>query len=316
MSLSNYIRRTKGEDREDINRLLGVMSDIFYPEPEEGSVQERIVLGQEKRIRTLTLTSGVLDVTAAETKNRHATEAPTLQMPTVCESYPFIHTNNGTFVYEKTTVTKFGGGAIFNGSTNDIEIAFISGSDLDLSETDAFTIAMFVKRANLGVADVIATNRTSLATASQGWTLYWTGGGNLRFEISDGTNERFVQTAIDQDDDLYHSVVITKSTVANESGMKIYLDGSLVDTGGSNALGSITNTNKTMIGDDNTGGSFEFTGSLSWFMILKEEVNATWVTGFNNGFFDWSGGNLVTSIPFVGDETPWTEATSPFCTSS
>ena len=51
-------------------------------------------------------------------------------------------------------------------------------------------------------------------------------------------------------------------------------------------------------------------------MVLKEEVDATWVTNFHNGFFDWSGGNLVTCIPFVGNEDVFAEGTTDFCVSS
>ena len=60
----------------------------------------------------------------------------------------------------------------------------------------------------------------------------------------------------------------------------------------------------------------KLTGSLAWTMILKEEVNSTWVTNFNAGHFDFSAGGLIFFIPFVGDATVFGEATSNYCVSS
>ncbi len=315
MSLSNYVRRTKGEDREDINRLLGVMSDIFYPEPEEGSVQERIILAEERRIRTLSVTDAILDVTTTDTRNRHAVEAARLQMPTVCESYPHTHTTNGSLVQEKTTNTKYGGGSIFDGSSDYITIDHIASSDLDLEITDAFSIAFWMKNTVSSFHGIFG-KRAGFVAGNSGYHVSIEFQGDIRWHFDNGTTRYQVASSQGFDDGVYHSVVCTYDGNSNTNGMKIYIDGSLDATGSSLAItGSIKNTNPLAIGAFSAGAE-KYPGSLAWSMILKEEVSAAWVTGFHNGFFDWSGGNLVTSIPFVGDETLWAEATTPFCVSS
>ncbi len=310
MSLSNYIRRTKGEDREDINRLLGVMSDIFYPEPEEGSVQERIVLGEERRIRTLSVTDAILDVTAAETRNRYAVEAPTLQMPTACESYPLIHSTTGTLTFEKTTGTKYGGGGIFNGSTDYVSIA--DHALLDYTNASSFSMVTFFKTSSNN--ESLMSKRVTLN--QEGYDLFIGATGVIRFVFEDTANAvMYNQSTATYNDGLWHSVVATYDGSNSPTGINLYIDGSL-DTGtdSGTTVGTITNNVSFDFGAQN--GTRLFTGSLAWSMLLAEELNATWATGYNGGFFDWSGGNLVTSIPFVGDETVWAEATSPFCVSS
>ena len=141
--------------------------------------------------------------------------------------------------------------------------------------------------------------------------------GHLFVDLDNGTNRIRIETpSIDYQDGSYHSFVFSFDGSANQSGMKGYVDGSLVVTGTSTALsGSIKNTNTLAFGAGSTGTK-KFTGTMALSMILKEEVDATWVTGFNNGFFDWSGGNQITCIPFTGNEDVWAEATSPFCVSS
>ncbi len=310
MSLSNYIRRTKGEDREDINRLLGVMSDIFYPEPEEGSVQERIVLADERRIRTLSVADAILDVTSTDTRNRYAVEAPTLQMPTACESYSLIHSTTGTLTYEKTTGTKYGGGAIFNGTTDYVYIA--DDSLLDYTTASSFSIATFFK-SSTGNRSIISKRAT---LDQEGYDLRINTDGTLRFAIEDTANAvMFVDSSGVENDGVWHSTIAVYDGTNNSTGMDMYVDGVDVSSNRTgDTLGTITNNISLDFGAQN-GAQF-FTGTLAWSMLLAEAVNATWATGYNGGFFDWSGGNLVTSIPFVGDESVWSEATTPFCVSS
>ena len=310
MSLSNYIRRTKGEDREDINRLLGVMSDIFYPEPEEGSVQERIVLADERRIRTLSVADAILDVTSTDTRNRYAVEAPTLQMPTACESYSLIHSTTGTLTYEKTTGTKYGGGAIFNGTTDYVSIA--DDSLLDYTTASSFSIATFFK-SSTGNRSIISKRAT---LDQEGYDLRINTDGTLRFAIEDTANAvMFVDSSGVENDGVWHSAIAVYDGTNNSTGMDMYVDGVDVSSNRTgDTLGTITNNISLDFGAQN-GAQF-FTGTLAWSMLLAEAVNATWATGYNGGFFDWSGGNLVTSIPFVGDESVWSEATTPFCVSS
>ena len=301
MSLSNYIRRTKGEDREDINRLLGVMSDIFYPEPEEGSVQERIILGAERRIRTLSVTDAILDVTAAETRNRYAAEAPTLQMPTACESYPLSHSTTGTLTPLKTTNTKYGGGMSTDGSSY---ITITDDAFLDTLTTD-ISIAFFLKPKAHSSGDEFLVERNNA------WKIWQTSGDTLNFAIHDGSYNTPVTYDYTSDIDSWISVVCRYNT---SNGQEIHIDN--VSQDADNLTGNITTGSGAVkiLGNgtnDPTNGT-----SMAWLHILDEEVTTSWITGFHGGFFDWSGGNLITCIPFVGDETVWAEATSPFCVSS
>ena len=99
--------------------------------------------------------------------------------------------------------------------------------------------------------------------------------------------------------------------------MKVYTDGVLDGTGvaGPTVSSTIQNTLGFAIGA-RADGANPVGGTMAWVTLLKEEVNATWVTGFHNGFIDMTGGNWLTMVPFVGDEPVWAEATSPFCVSS
>ena len=80
-------------------------------------------------------------------------------------------------------------------------------------------------------------------------------------------------------------------------------------------IGSMKNTDALTIGAESDGG-VPFTGSLAWVMILKEKVNTAWASNYNNGHFDFSGGNLILYVPFIDEETVFGEATTPFCVSS
>jgi len=318
--ISAFVRRgTETADRRDINKLLSLITPIAFAEAEDQGVRERIELGNNKRIKSTTVTAGFPDVLATENRDRLAGEgleslAPTWQMPSACTTYPHTHTTTGSLVYEKTTATKFGAGAIFD-ATQRIDVDYISGSQLDLEITDAFSIAFWMKN-TVGSFHGIFGNRAGFVATNTGYHIAIEFLGDIRFHLDNGTTRYQLSSSTGFDDGVYHSVVCTYSGNSNTNGMKIYIDGSLDATGGSLAItGSIKNTNPVTVGSY-TAGFGAYPGTLAWPMIFKEELSAAWVTAFNLGFYDWSGGNLIFSIPFTGDEEEWTEATTPFCVSS
>jgi len=329
MSIQNYIRRTGNEDREDINRLLGLISDIFYPEPEEGSIQERIELTSEKRKRTETIASGDPDVEATSNRVRQCGElvstfdaSPTFQIPTSCQSFPFIQTTNGTPTFHDTDTTfttaetKFGGKVGFGGTNEYITLANIVGSDLDLERTDSFSIAFMFKRSNDGTLDTIIAKRDDIAVSDVGYSVIMSANGEIVFDISDGTTEMQIRSSIDQDDNAWHTCVCTYGGTSAETSMTLYIDGVDDGTTGSDTISNtIINTKIFSIGAESDAGD-KFTGSLAWVMVFKEELSSGWATNYNLGHFDFSGGNLVLYMPGLGEATIFGEATTPFCVSS
>ena len=318
MSLSNYIRRTKGEDREDINRLLGVMSDIFYPEPEEGSVQERIVLSEERRIRTLAVTDAILDVTATDTRNRFAGNA-TLntgnhrkQIPSAVTSYPLIHTTTGSLIRDtepdtndsplKTTDAKFGAGLSTDGSSY---ITITDDARLDDITTD-LTIAFYYKpKANAGGTEL-------LVSRDLGWQIFTTSGDTLNFRVYDGAWKTAVTYDYTADIDTWIAVAGTYKSAA--SGQKLYVKNVLQDS--DSLTGAIsTGTAPVKILGDGTSDPASGT-AMAWLTVINEEWTTGKVASHFNGLTDMTALEDIFSIDFVGDENPTPAATSPFCVSS
>jgi len=330
MSISNYIRRTGREDREDINRLLGLLSDIFYPEPEEGSIRERIALtGTQKRKRTETIASGAPDVESSISRDRQCGESvstfdasPTFQVPSTCQTFEYVQTTNGTPTFHDTDTTfttteaKFGGKVGFGGTNEYLTLANIVGGLLDLERTDAFSIAFMFRRTNDGTLDTIIAKRDDIAASDVGYSVIMSANGEIVFDISDGTTEMQIRSSIDQDDDAWHTCVCTYSGNSSETGMTLYIDAVDDGTTGSDTVSStIINTKVFSIGAESDAGD-KFTGSLAWVMVIKEELTSGWATNYNLGHFDWSAGNLILFMPGLGEATIFGEATTPFCVSS
>lgn len=302
MSIANYIRRTKGEDREDINRLLGVMSDIFYPEPEDGAVNERIVLSVENRVRTISTSAAILDVSEDEDRDRYAVDPVLKQIPSAVSSYPLIHSTTGTLTPLKTTNTKYGCGMSTDGSSY---ITISDDARLDDITTD-LTIAVFLKlKANGGGTELLVSRDNT-------WQIYTTSGDILNFRVYDGSWKTAVTYDYTSDIDNWICVVATYKS--SSSGQKLYIDGSLQDSDSETGAISTGSDPVKILGD---GTSDPASGtSIARLTIVDDEWDSTKVTDFNGGLTDLSNKEDITSIDFAGDETPNPSATSGFCVSS
>jgi len=314
--ISNWVRRTGNSDRDDINKLLGLITPVAFQEPEDAALQERIVVTPATRRRTQTVLTDNFDITKAETKDTRDEEI-TFQMPSICESYPFVHTTNGSPTFPATSgSTKYGGGMVTDGVSDYISVAHITGSDMDFEHNQVFSMAFFIKTTASGVNEAAVWKGASFGGGGSGYGCFLAASNKMQFRLLSAGAFPNVITASTINDGLYHSIVATFSGNSNRSGMKIYLDGSLSNTGTATTIvDSIKNTDGLGIGATGTGGS-PLPCTIAWVSIFKEELSATWASNFDAGHLDLSGGNLVTMIPFVGDESEAPEATSTFCVSS
>jgi len=241
-----------------------------------------------------------------------------MEMPTSCQSFPNVVTTTGSLVFDASTgFTKYGGGGRFDGSNDFIDLSNIVGSDLDLVKADAFSIGCWIKAPTMSTLPSILTKATGFANEA-GYKFYTGSTGRLAFKLSDGTGSLAISVSTPEvDDDVWNSVFATYDGSGNQNGMKLYINKTLEITGGSATIsGDITNTETTTIGAD-SGGTSKLDASLAWLVIIKEELTQSWINAYHdNGHLDFSGGNLIFFVPFVGDAEVFSEATSNYCVSS
>jgi len=321
-NIIDFVRAGSKGTRQDINKILAELQDLNAEDPEDAALQERIALWDSRRKKTssIEVAGAASQISAAGPRHRR-TEEVTMQMPTACQSFPHTVTDFNVFEFPASIgETKFGGACIFDGlgSGTHTQINHIAASDLDLERTDSFSIATFVKRGNVAVPDAILYKKDSHFVATIGWFFGLTLSGEIRFGMSDGTNQIENLSSSDQDDDLWHSAVSTYDGTSNVTGMNMYIDGTLDNnsTVGTTVSTTIKNTVVTSIGAPSNPATFLLGGELAWLMIFKEELTSTWVTEFNAGHFDFSGGNLIFMAPYVGESKVFGEANTPYCVSS
>jgi len=281
-NIIDYLRIGPHTNRQDINKILADLQDLNAQDPEDAALQERVALWDSRRKKTSSIgKSGAVDQSISHTRDRR-TEEVTMQMPTSCETFPFIDTLNGAPTFPagvENGGTKFGGRGTFDGSSDYITIANIVGSNLDLERTDSFSIAFCFKRADAGGNELIFAKRDNIDNAAVGYSILINTTGRITFDICDGTNEIKVQSSLDKDDDAWHTCVVTYGGASTNTDMNMYIDGSL-DNGiqnGTTLASTIINTLVNAIGAESDGGR-KLVGSLAWVMILKEEVNSTWAS--------------------------------------
>ncbi|AJM92200.1 LamG domain-containing protein [Nitrosopumilus piranensis] len=144
--------------------------------------------------------------------------------------------------------------------TND-HIDLSDESDFDFTNTDDFSVAFWVKvdGTETGGNDIMVSKGADLLNV--GWYVHTNDNDIVRFEIDDGSsNNHVISTTTITDDEWYH-VTVTYDGSSNQSGMKIYINGSLDATGIGNTIVGFLNNNVVVIGDDDNGSN-RFKGDL------------------------------------------------------
>ena len=294
--ISAFVRRTKSADRDDINKLLGLITPIAFGLPEIGGVKERLELGRNTRLRTLSATTAILDIEENESRDRYNGIHMRLP-PASVSSYGLIHSTTNSFIPIKTTLTKFGAG-LHNGGS-----AYITVEDhsiLDLT-TEVSIDCWIYPQTSSGNGIIVEKD----------------GSYSLRI-VDTNTIEFFVnsKTALTYDytSDINTWIHVVATYKSSSSGQKLYINNSLVDS--DSESGSINvNTNDLYIFGNGTSDLPSGFG-ISYLTILSTEADTTWVDNSYNGLHDFSAHDEVTSIPMRGNEEPEPNATSNFFKSS
>jgi hypothetical protein len=146
--VSTFVKRGQN-DHEAINKLQALITPIAFPEPEESSQKERIILSSPVRERVLTAFTG-LDVIGSGSENRKRTSSSLTILPDTAtpSAFPVSPSIVGTLDFD--IAKKYGAGARFNG-TQYISIPDDNQFDLTLPY---FTMAFWFKSTNGGTQTI------------------------------------------------------------------------------------------------------------------------------------------------------------------
>jgi len=158
-------------------------------------------------------------------------------------------------------------------------------TEFDFDRDDAFSISFWMKNTSCANNTIIA-KRNDTATVTVGYSIHIASNGALVFEISDGTTEAQILSSTGQDDCEWHHIVATKSTLANELGMELYVDG-VLDTVGqaSNALALTTLNCLSLAIGALSGGTVVYTGLLDCVRVWNTELTAKEITNLYQSTF-------------------------------
>ena len=167
----------------------------------------------------------------------------------------------------------------FNGSTY---ITLANESNFDFEHTNAFSVSFWVKCGTISATTGLVTKANSNATAQIGWKCLLQNNGTVTFNLSDGTTTYGVTTTTDIDNNIWRFLCFTYSGNSNRSGMKIYIDGSLDNTGTSSTISSTILNNVTCV-----IGAFQasnyLTGSIDNVQIWNVELTSSDITDLYAG---------------------------------
>lgn len=113
--ISNYIRRSGNADRDDINKLLAIINPLVFPDPENSSLKERIILSPHFRDRTITSLTGT-DITKTSSPIRSRQSSSITIIPSSATTSPPTYTATLTGTLTFPTDKKNGAGATFTGA--------------------------------------------------------------------------------------------------------------------------------------------------------------------------------------------------------
>lgn len=210
-------------------------------------------------------------------------------------NYPFCFTLNDNGKQDNDgTVT---GNELYTNSSNTISLSLDGSSyvtlpnegDYDFERTDPFSISFWVTDSTNDSNDGLISKTTGFPSVP-GWQIMRDTNANekLLFFISDSSgNNANVQSSIGSVPlGVLTHVVTTYDGSQNQSGMKIYINGALDNTGTSLALAStILNNNPVLIGARTTGANL-LDAELNNLMIFDIELDSHQVSQIYNESID------------------------------
>jgi hypothetical protein len=333
--VSTFVRRGH-TDAEAINKLLALITPLAFPDPEESSLKERVILHTPVRLRTNSVQAG-LDIMSVNSKTRDRISSSITLLPDTPtpSAFPVSETVVGTL--DMITNKKFGAGATFN-ATQYISIPDDNIMDLSLPY---FTMAFWFKSTDQGISTIY--NKTTgssdgLRVQVSGNTVedFSTASGDfeatdfqlgttteqISIYISDGSNTVNESiTLTDLFDGNWHSIVIistdsitdfcsvcgdfeaTDFNIVSSPEIRVYYDKSSAGTIDHSALtGDLSNSEDAIIGAEDISLTNPLTGALALFEYQATDWDTDDVDDFNDDARIRVAGQKV-AFHFTGNDT-------------
>lgn len=291
--ITNFVRRSGNANRDDINKLLSIVSNFFFANPEEGALKERIAFSPHIRKRTTSVTTGYPNVIEYETKNRQGKTAYNRKIPTTVSTYNLTHTTTNSITVPRTSM-KFGAGGHGSGT------GYITITDHANLTSNTITLALWIyPKATSGDGLIISKNNE--------YQLKVETGNVLRFRTYSGGAWRTGLTyTFTSNIDTWISVICTYNSA---SGHNLYINN--VSQGSDAVTGSITDTTNDLkiFGDGTSNLPTGF--KIAWLNMTNAVQDSTWRTDYHtNQLINYTTNTNITIIPFMGDESPEPLATA------
>ena len=160
-----------------------------------------------------------------------------------------------------------------------IEVA--NESNFDFEYDDPFSVALWLKMDSIASDQAIITKSTNLTTAL-GWKIYFQNTSDyIVFKLADGTNAFSVTSTSSLLASKWYHIVCTFSGNSNQSGMKIYVNGTLEATGASSAISS-TILNNTSVFIASANNTEKLDGHIDELTVWNVELSSSDVTDLYN----------------------------------
>jgi len=209
-------------------------------------------------------------------------------LPFQLDSLDASNTNHGTWTGSETyttgpeiSATKYQKAADFDNSSY---VTLANESNFDFDITDAFSVSCWCKFDDIGTTSMLVV-KDDIPTTNTGWAIYRLNSNDkivFSCKPSTSANASIQSTTVTVANTWYH-VVVTKSTTANRSGMKIYVNGTLETTGSDLAMtGILTNAQPVVIGAESDGGNTH-SGMIAEVQVWNSELDSDDVTDLYHG---------------------------------
>ena len=135
--ISNFVRRTRENNHDEINKILSIINPMAFAEPEDDALKERDILADQVRRRVSSFEEGVVqkDSTVHERVNTSISILPDTAVASVIPQTPSL---TGTLTFPNK---KYGAGALFDGTQY---ISIPDDNQFDLT-VPYFTVAFWFK---------------------------------------------------------------------------------------------------------------------------------------------------------------------------
>lgn len=297
--ITNFVRRSGSADRDDINKLLSMVSNFFFADPEEGALKERIAFSPEIRKRTTSVTTGYPNVIETETRTRQGKTGYNRQIPTTVTAYDLTHTTTNTITCPRSSM-KFGGGGHGSGT------GYITVTDHANLTSNTLTFAMWIyPKAVSTTGLILSKNNEYQLKVDSGDVLTWR-------TYSSGAWRTGLTYDLTSSIDTWVSVIATYNSA---SGHVLYINN--VSVGTDSDSGSITGTSNDLkiLGDGTSNLPSGF--KVAWLVMTDAVQDSTWRGNYHtNQLLDFETDTNITIIPFVGNENPEPLATAGLCKAS